>query len=85
MTQGNRINAMIWQDLAACAGMDTDIFFPRENGGGGERERMRRARAVCRECPVRKDCLEFAIRLDCIGVFGGMTRQERDDYVTGGR
>lgn len=79
----------MWQDLAACAGMDTDLFFPRENIGGpqqgrgvaGERERIRQAMMVCRQCPVRQDCLEYAINLDCVGIWGGMDTRARRRYA----
>lgn len=42
-------------DQAACAGADPDLFFP-ERG-----ESLREAREVCRSCPVREDCLDYAI------------------------
>lgn len=79
----------MWQDLAACAGMDTDLFFPRENIGGslagrsitGERERANTAKRVCADCPVRLECLEFAIDHDCTGIWGGMDVRERGRYA----
>ena len=42
---------------------------------------MRRAQAVCAECPVRLECLDFAIRANVeIGVWGGMTRNQRKQH-----
>jgi WhiB family transcriptional regulator, redox-sensing transcriptional regulator len=80
---------MGWQDLAACAGMDTDLFFPQENIGGpqkgkgisGEHERVKQALGVCRECPVRRECLLYAIELNCTGIWGGMDTAERRKYA----
>lgn len=77
----------MWQDLAACAGMDTDMFFPRENAGGsrkgitGEKDRVSVAKQVCAGCPVRLECLEFAIDHDCYGIWGGMDARERGRYA----
>ncbi len=43
---------------------------------------MREARETCRGCPVKPDCLEDSIRHgDQHGIFGGMTPQERNDYI----
>lgn len=84
------IITMTWQELAACAGMDTDLFFPQENIGGpqkgkgvsGEKERVKRALDVCRECPVRRECLLYSIELNCThGIFGGMDAAERRNYA----
>jgi WhiB family redox-sensing transcriptional regulator len=35
------------------------------------------AKSICRACPVGGECLEFAVRHDEIGVWGGTTRRER--------
>jgi WhiB family redox-sensing transcriptional regulator len=86
-----RVNTIIdvWQDMAACRGMNTDLFFPRENLGGpregkgitGERDRASAAKEVCKGCPVRLECLEFAIDHDCTGIWGGMDARERARYA----
>ena len=68
-----------WRDLAACRGMDSDIFFP---GGAASRNDHyyypdyyqvgEEAKKVCRTCPVRKPCLEFAKKLELpFGIWGG--------------
>ena len=41
-----------------------------------------RAKAVCAECPVRQDCLEFALTVrEKEGVWGGLTAVERQRLV----
>ena len=39
------------------------------------------AKAVCSECVVRDDCLDYALAIDeRNGIWGGMTPEERRDY-----
>ena len=59
---------------AACATVDPDLFFPEDGDAFGER----RAKAICATCPVRAACLAAAIeRAEPVGIFGGLTEQER--------
>jgi WhiB family transcriptional regulator, redox-sensing transcriptional regulator len=68
-----------WQDEAACRGMSLDLFFASD--GERQRERERReevALRVCAQCPVRRSCLEHALRApENYGVWGGMTEDGR--------
>lgn len=66
-----------WRDRAACRDEDPELFFPISETGPGA-EQVRRAKAVCAQCPVRSECLEYAMDsgLD-YGVFGGTTAYER--------
>lgn len=61
-----------WREAAACRGMDASIFFPDSEEDAGP------ARAICAACPVREECLDFALtsRQD-EGVWGGLTETER--------
>jgi WhiB family redox-sensing transcriptional regulator len=71
-----------WRSQAACRGTLTSVFFP-EDGSLGAAD----AKAVCwgregePECPVRVDCLEFALATSGsagrYGVWGGYTETER--------
>lgn len=67
-----------WRYQAACAGVDTDLFFPV--GVGPEaRAQTAQAKAMCARCPVRADCLEFALDTDQqFGVWGGLAEEERE-------
>lgn len=61
-----------WEDRAQCRGADADIFF----APGGTQEY--RAKAVCRTCPVRWECLAYALKNRVEhGVWGGLTDRER--------
>ena len=70
-----------WAAEAACAGLSTALFFPPEDAGPGHslsRRDLSEARRVCAECPVRAECLEWAIeRGERYGVWGGLTAVER--------
>ena len=64
-----------WQDSAACIGADTAIFFP-ESG-----DPVSPAKALCRACPVREQCLADALeRGEVHGVWGGLSVKERRKY-----
>ena len=61
-----------WQERALCAQTDPEAFFPEK--GGSTRE----AKRICSECPVRIECLNYALRRDeRYGVWGGMSERER--------
>ena len=65
---------MSWRDDAACKDR-ADLFFPPSCGENAEArsERLTDARALCSGCPVRADCLTFAIGRDTtFGVWGSV-------------
>lgn len=61
-----------WREDAACRTEDTAVFFPDSEDAAGP------ALAICATCPVREECLEFALatRQDD-GVWGGLTETQR--------
>lgn len=34
--------------------------------------------SICRQCPVRQECLSYALRNEGFGIWGGMTERERE-------
>jgi WhiB family redox-sensing transcriptional regulator len=63
---------LAWHDRANCKGANADLFFP-ERGAS-----TRTAKGICRECQVRGDCLEFALRSgEKFGIWGGLSERER--------
>lgn len=68
-----------WPHGAACAGEETDLFFPIGSSGPALRQ-TEQAKSICRPCPVRLDCLNFALRAEeTVGVWGGTDEYERHD------
>jgi WhiB family transcriptional regulator, redox-sensing transcriptional regulator len=65
-----------WQRAAACLSADPELFFP-VSSSGRSLEQVERAKAVCRTCIVRRQCLQYAIAAGEEGVWGGMTEEER--------
>lgn len=66
-----------WLDRAACRDVDPEIFFPTGSGVLGEREVIR-AKAVCRRCPVRPECLHWARPEPGRGLPGDRGRRDDD-------
>lgn len=66
-----------WRERAACRDLDTDLFFPVGEGPEAQAQ-ADAAKQVCASCPVREECLSFALATrQEAGVFGGMTEEER--------
>lgn len=61
-----------WMTGALCAQVGGGPFFPGKGGTSGP------AKRVCRACPVRAECLAYALAEGLThGVWGGMSPNER--------
>lgn len=65
-----------WVTQAKCSGLAgpiaSKIFFPSQG------ESLVPARALCAACPVREECLDYALRTrQTHGVWGGKSEEER--------
>ncbi len=61
-----------WMLRARCRGVDPDLFYPERGAPGSQ------AKAVCRACDVREDCLDYALANgEKFGVWGGLSERER--------
>ncbi|KPI28796.1 WhiB family transcriptional regulator [Streptomyces sp. NPDC054950] len=66
-----------WREHAECRNEDPDLFFPIGTSGPALLQ-TEQAKAVCRRCPVREQCLEWAMETDqTLGVWGGTGENER--------
>lgn len=72
-----------WMNDALCAQVDPDLWFPEV--GGPTRE----AKRICARCPVREQCLEYALSDDRTsgaspfnhGIYGGLSPAERKSIL----
>lgn len=72
LLDGDEDGAYAWQAEALCAQTDPEAFFPEKGGS------TRDAKRVCQTCPVRTQCLEYALAHDeRFGIWGGLSERER--------
>jgi WhiB family transcriptional regulator, redox-sensing transcriptional regulator len=61
-----------WRHRAACKGEPTAVFFAVQG------QEVRAARKICNNCPVRIECLTWAVEESIQhGIFGGLVPRER--------
>ena len=61
-----------WSARGLCIGEDPEIFFPPSDKLAAE------ARTICGSCPVRRQCLAYAVTADePFGIWGGLDPEER--------
>ncbi len=73
-----------WQLKAACRGPQSAAFFPPAQVERKEEKlaRERRAKSICSNCLVRRDCLDYAIRIrETHGIWGGLNEVERKQIL----
>jgi hypothetical protein len=68
---------MEWVTRAACRNVDPELFFPAGDSGPVFDAQVAAARAVCARCPVRAECLDWALDELPYGIAGGFTEDER--------
>jgi WhiB family redox-sensing transcriptional regulator len=61
-----------WSSQSACQYTDPEVFFPEKGKNANQ------AKQICRRCPVKGECLEFAVQT-CQehGIWGGLSEPER--------
>ena len=66
-----------WRRDAICRDTDPDLFFPVGTTGYALVQ-IDRAKEVCGECPVKVDCLDYALETNQdSGIWGGTSEEER--------
>lgn len=67
-----------WREDALCLDAPMEVFFPHRNNA---EDRWDAAKAYCKNCTVKKQCLALVMTLeehdDRWGVFGGLNPMER--------
>lgn len=66
-----------WTREAACIGADYHVFFAEKSGQAAIQ--VAAAKAICARCPVRPECLAYALKNRIRhGVWGGTSEGERE-------
>lgn len=69
-----------WRRWAVCTETDPEIFFPL--GSMWRKGEADQAKAICWNCPVSAECLEWAMESgERYAIAGGMTPEERQALV----
>ena len=72
-----------WRENANCKSRSVDLFF---TDGSGDSSRYLSAKTLCFNCPVQKQCLDYAVLNSIVyGLWGGMPYRERLQYRVGKR
>jgi hypothetical protein len=50
-------------DLAACKGTELSMWFPSRPA--------QEPLSICEDCPVKSDCLSYALEHKAVGIWGG--------------
>jgi WhiB family redox-sensing transcriptional regulator len=82
---GTRTLTEVWQLRALCRGPDSSLFFPPSHfeRKDEKEEREAHAKAICRTCPVKRECLEYALRIrEPHGIWGGLNELERKSLLS---
>lgn len=67
----NKLDEFWWSDFGACVDNSEFTAFPETS------KKLKQARQVCMSCTVRRACLDYAIKYNLSGVYGGMTEDQR--------
>ena len=62
---------------AACKGKDITLFYPNLPAGQ-HRKDVETAKQMCSECEVIEGCLDYSLRYEPLGVWGGKSETERE-------
>jgi len=66
-----------WWRAAACREAEPELFFPISPTAASNAQ-VKRAKLICSSCPVRPDCLSYALdHRQEQGIWGGLTEEER--------
>ncbi len=74
-----------WQIRASCRGPHSAMFFPPSTFERKDEklDRESRAKDICRTCPAKEPCLEYALRIrEPHGIWGGLNESERKQLLS---
>lgn len=76
---------MTWLEKAACKHQNTTAWYPailktgKNDLGVKVTAEVSMALEVCAGCPVREECLDYALAWEPYGIWGGKTERQRNN------
>jgi WhiB family redox-sensing transcriptional regulator len=74
-----------WQSQSLCVGMADEIFFGAEDARVRpplSRSGLALAQSICEQCPVRRECLTWALeKPEGYGIWGGTSGRMREELM----
>lgn len=67
-----------WRERSACRTADPDLFFPTGRDGDEPPYPLPEAVAICDRCPVKPECLAWALATNPLGTWGGTSEYQRN-------
>jgi WhiB family redox-sensing transcriptional regulator len=80
------IDELEWRERSACLTYPSVLFFGMDDNESASERRAREdeAKAICSQCVVRAECLEYALDMrEPYGIWGGLTELERKARLRG--
>jgi len=75
------LNALLEETGETPCMSSPELFFPPEGDEMGN-SRVAYARKLCGMCPIRLECLDYAVsNREMYGIWGGLTRNERQSLI----
>ena len=78
------MNITEWREKGKCWGKTTSPssdYWYAEDDDDDKQRKNKIAKSYCEACPVKKECLQFALdNKEEYGIWGGMTTRERKAY-----
>ena len=71
-TIADEYRAIEWEQ-GACHGLPTEWWFPER----GRQIMIPVAVAICRGCPIQQECLDWALKHERTGIWGGLPERRR--------
>lgn len=68
---------MSWRESAACKGKPSDWWFPDWPVRREQRSTINAAVAICHQCSVQEECLNYSLEWEQAGIWGGMVERRR--------
>jgi WhiB family redox-sensing transcriptional regulator len=75
----NNDGVSLWQDKAECNGANPEIFSPDKKASDTT------YKSFCSNCPVKAECLEYALIYGMFGIWGDTTDKERSKRISKSR